>query len=334
MFLGSFLILSQLLRLLQINSGLWESYKKDFNKTYCSKDLDELRRNVFFDNMNAMMLHGLAYKLGLSNYQTGVNQFSDMTFQEFSSMNSADDVDSEILEKLLLVIIPSDGFASNGSSTRRKSFDWRDYGAVTKVRDQKLCGACYAMSTVAAVESHLFLKTGNLVELSVQEVVDCADEFVASGCEGGIAQGVFSYISRNGGISSAADYPFAASAGKCRAAGKTKVEVNMQQYVYVPVDDKVLKLVIATVGPVIAMMDINNESFMRYLSGIYKEPNCSKEDQDLNHAVLIVGYGSENDEDFWIVKNSYGVRWGENGYMRIARNHCGISTRTYYPLIE
>lgn len=341
MICGFLLVLSLVNKILHNGSGQWEDFKVNFNKTYYDEAQEASRMKIFWENVDTIALHNLKFKLGLARFKLGINQFADMSHEEFSSMNTAEDLDSERIQKLRDIIIDAELFSEDHFSYDHplpSTFDWRDHGGVTRVMDQKLCGACYAMATVAAVESQLFIKTGNLTELSVQEIVDCGFKYEAGGCRGGIAEGVFSYIAEKNGISSAADYPFSFELGKCRKP-ENVVKVDIKKYIVVNSydSDEMLMRAVANVGPIVSMMDIKHESFMRYAGGIYNEPRCAQDPASLNHAALTVGYGTEHGVDFWSIKNSFGITWGEDGYMRIARkrwNDCGVTTQSYYPLIE
>lgn len=338
MIFGFLLLVSLAIRILHSGSGQWDDFKVKFNKTYHSESQEAVRRAIFWDNVDTIALHNLMFRLKMTKFQLGINQFADMTHEEFSSMNTADELDSDRIRQLHENLIDGEMFMPDDNFSLPAAFDWRDHGAVTRVNEQKLCGACYAMAAVAAVEGQLFLKTGNLTELSVQEIVDCGSKYEAGGCKGGVVQGVFSYIADEGGMSSAADYPFKHKREKCQKS-ESVVAFNLTKYILVRSsdDDEILMRAIAKVGPIVSMMDIKHESFMRYSRGIYNEPRCGQEPSTLNHAALAVGYGTENGVDYWIIKNSFGTTWGESGYMRIARrrgNDCGVTSESYYPLVE
>lgn len=270
----------------------------------------------------------------------GINQFADKTFEEFSNMYTLNEtmkqragVESKGIKFKPKRII---GLEDDDKFTKiPPSFDWRDRGAVTRVKNQKSCGACFAMSTIGALESQFFIKTGKLVELSEQEIVDCPVKYHSWGCAGGIAFRVFDYVTDKGGISSSADYPFEGKVGECRESSN-KVKINMKGYglVIAGNDGKKLLEAVATVGPIVVSMDIDHESFMRYSSGIYFEEDCTEK---VNHGALLVGYGSEDGTDYWIIKNSFGETWGEAGYMRIARNRgndCDVSASPLFPILK
>lgn len=208
---------------------------------------------------------------------------------------------------------------------------------MTKVKDQKLCGACYAFTAISVLESHIFIKTGNLTDFSVQEVLDCSEDYHSSGCDGGLPFRVFDYVQDNGGISLDADYPFEGSSGNvsCKSSISSKFEVELEGYSTISSDDEdQMRRTIFGVGPIIGFIGVSHEKFMRYSSGIFIQNNCNPD--EINHAVLLVGYGEENGIKYWIAKNSYGETWGESGFIKIAtkrEGHCGITTDLFYPII-
>ncbi|KAM9777535.1 procathepsin L-like [Neosynchiropus ocellatus] len=180
--------------------------------------------------------------------------------------------------------------------------DWRYWGYVTPVKDQGDCAASWAYSATGALEGQYFRKTRVLVSLSEQQLIDC---FFGT-CSVGFFQQAWLDL-RTDGVVDTASYSVLAEAG----LGS-----------------------LATVGPVAAYVDASQPTFQLYNGGIYDEPKCSS--RLVDHAVLIVGYGTENGKDYWLVKNSFGVGWGEAGYIRMSRNknnQCGIATYTGYPLV-
>lgn len=212
------------------------------------------------------------------------------------------------------------------------SVDWRRKGAVTEVKNQRLCGSCWSFATTGAIEAHYFLKTGRLISLSEQDLVDCSTS--NDGCNGGLVMSAFQFV-KNSGIQTEEDYPYTASEGYCRNHLNDSM-TRVRGFVAIPGGDenKILQT-LAFVGPVAVSMDSSQNSFHHYKSGIYHDHYCSSSFMD--HAVLIVGYGTdEHQQDYYIVKNSWGPTWGENGYFRLARdhhNHCGIANRASYPIV-
>lgn len=249
-----------------------------------------------------------------------------MSFEEFKFLNEVQSSESaEINDDLVKVT----EFELKENANISLSLDWRYFGAVTRVKDQKLCGSCFIFAVIAAIESHLFLKTEKLLDLSVQEVVDCGSKF-QGGCEGGMASLVFNYVNLKGGLTLFSDYPYEGVVNTCKSEKYLRKSIsNVKFYKNPNYDEILLQNALHKYGPIVVFLDIAHESFMRYSSGIYFNPDCT---YMTNHVALLVGYGSDNGVDYWIVKNSSGESWGEAGYIRIARNqnnHCGIGT-VYY----
>lgn len=223
----------------------------------------------------------------------------------------------------------------NSSIESPDSLDWRKRRAVTEVKDQTVeCGSCWAFSSIGALESHNFIKTGQLLNLSEQQLVDCSSH--NRGCEGGSTTIAFNYIIENG-ISLGKDYPYTAKDGECHMEDDLKSNVTVYGYAYVMGDEEELKRAVNEFGPIQVVINASPMTFHFYSEGIFHDPAC--DDDDTNHAVLIVGYGTDNKTktDFWIVKNSWSKQWGENGYVRMARNvnsTCGILANPVYPLLD
>lgn len=216
-----------------------------------------------------------------------------------------------------------------------ESVDWNDKGAVTEVKDQKNCGSCYAFSAIGAVESHHFIKTGHLLSLSEQKIIDCSKSYGNHGCHGGSPIETFKYI-RDHGISYEKSYPYYGHDQFYCPSVVRKSNVNVKGYKLISSgNEKELQEQLATHGPISVAIDAKHDSFRHYNDGIWHEPQCSSE--NLNHGALLVGYGTdEYEREYYILKNSFGSNWGEDGYFRMSRNHmnhCGIATCAAFPIM-
>lgn len=209
--------------------------------------------------------------------------------------------------------------------------NWADLGAVTPVKNQKHCGSCWAFSSTGALEGQHFIKTKQLVSLSEQNLVDCV--LKSAGCSGGSMDTAFEYVTQNKGIDTEQSYAYEQQNGECRFK-KQSVGATAKGFKQIPVSDEHLKEAVALVGPISVAIDATGLNL--YEGGVYTNENCSS--TQLNHAVLVVGYGTTDVpsiHDYWLVKNSWGEGWGESGYIRMSRkqkNICGISSFAMYPL--
>lgn len=288
-----------------------------------------LRMQIYTENKKMIEEHNQRFAEGLESFSVQINQFGDMTDEEFRELLlGLDTTPGELVGSTFLPPENADDIP--------ESVDWRQRGAVTRVKNQGLCGSCWAFSATGALEAQTFRKTKRLISLSDQNLLDCTsyNGYGNSGCEGGLMNNAYRYILDNGGVDTEQSYPYEGSLEDCRFNNST-VGASMTSFVTLsPGDEEELKQALATIGPVSAGMDASILGFRYYKSGIFYDEDCSN--TRLNHAVLIVGYGSEDGEDYWLVKNSWGPKWGDHGYFRITRNkdnHCGIAGITSYPLV-
>ncbi|KAL7873636.1 hypothetical protein AOLI_G00127070 [Acnodon oligacanthus] len=259
-----------------------------------------------------------------------MNRFADMDDQEYRQMfkgclGSFNKTKSRSASTFL---------RQAGGATVPDTVDWREKGYVTGVKNQLGCGSCWAFSTTGALEGQTFRKTGYLVSLSEQQLVDCSRAFGNEGCNGGWMDQAFEYVKENGGLNMEESYPYEAIENVCRF-NPTTVEATCTGFVDIyKGNEEALQEAVATVGPVSVAIDITQPSFKFYQSGVYDEPSCRSIDVD--HAVLVVGYGTESGQNYWLVKNSWGVEWRDEGYIKMSRNknnQCGIATAASYPLV-
>ncbi|XP_030081570.1 digestive cysteine proteinase 2-like [Drosophila hydei] len=270
--------------------------------------------------------HNARYAAGEETWEMGVNQFTDMLLEEFRAqmlggLNKTDDP-----TEIHLVYKPSANFQVPSS------VDWREKGAVTEVKDQGKCGSCWAFAATGTLEGQHFLKTGNLVDLSEKNLLDCSSEppYRNKGCNGGWALAALHYVKRNGGIDTSASYPYEPYQGDCRF-DSNEVGATVRHVVRVEREDEdALAAAVAEHGPIAVSIEATH--LVHYRGGIYTR-RCH---HHADHAVLVVGYGhDETGGDYWLVKNSWGTDFGEDGYFRMARNRdnlCFIASRPIFPL--
>ncbi|XP_073010005.1 oryzain alpha chain-like [Typha latifolia] len=310
---------------------LYRSWMAEHRKSYNAIDEEENRFEIFKDNLKYIDQHNAAADAGVHAFRLGLNRFADLTNEEYRAKFLG--VRAEGSHRRRDEGEGSDRYRLRAGDALPDSVDWRKKGAVVSVKDQGSCGSCWAFSTIAAVEGINQIVTGDLISLSEQELVDC-DTSYNQGCDGGLMDYAFEFIINNGGIDTEEDYPYNARDGRCDTYRKNARVVSIDSYEDVPVnDEKALQKAVAN-QPISVAIEAGGRAFQLYQSGIFTGI-CGTE---LDHGVTAVGYGTENGKDYWIVKNSWGGDWGEDGYVRMERNiaaatgKCGIAMEASYPI--
>ncbi|XP_065854529.1 cysteine protease XCP1-like [Euphorbia lathyris] len=299
---------------------LFETWMSKHGKIYESIEEKLHRFEVFMDNLK----HIDSRNKEVTTYWLGLNEFADLSHEEFK--NKYLGLNTEIPRRR------STTEFSYRDVEAPKSVDWRKKGAVTAVKNQGSCGSCWAFSTVAAVEGVNQIVTGNLTSLSEQELIDCDTAF-NSGCNGGLMDYAFEYIINNGGLHKEDDYPYLMEEGTCDEKRGEMEIVKINGYHDVPENDEGSLLKALAHQPLSVAIDASGRDFQFYSGGVFNGP-CGTE---LDHGVAAVGYGTTKGSDYIIVKNSWGPKWGEKGFIRMKRNTgkpeglCGINKMASYP---
>lgn len=281
---------------------------QEFNRQYSNLEEFETRLKIFSVNLQ---ISGGFY-----------NNFSDLTEKEFADQYLT-------LKKIELDELKNNSLGElkvENAGELPKEFDWRDKGVVTKVKNQKQCGSCWAFSTTGNIESMFAIKYGNLKSFSEQQLVDC--DTTSEGCGGGLPMDAFDYVKNAGGIQEEATYEYKGVKEACQA-DTNKFVAKVNGYNWISQDEEVIKSVLYNNGPL--SVALNATMLQWYIKGVLDVgPPFTCDPKLLNHAVLIVGWSETKEgKKYWIVKNSWGVNWGEKGYFNIVygKGECGINTQ-------
>ena len=295
----------------------FQRFIKKYHKKYSSVNEFLARYEVFKRNTLTTFQENNSYK-------TGITKFSDLTFQEFSKIYLNLNYDA-------MAVANFNPYIVKVSNAAPDAFDWRDKGYVSPVKDQGSCGSCWAFSTVANLEGQYYKGKGKMVTFSEQMLVDC--DTYDSACNGGLMENTFTWLKENGGIMTDADYPYVGYKQSCKSDPSKYVDMTITGYkklgssssTWDPVDEEEIKEFLYETGPLAVALNAN--PLQTYSSGILDKTSSQCPISGMNHAVTMVGYGSESGTDYWIIKNSWGKSWGEDGYFRIRRGTgcCGIN---------
>ncbi|XP_078671018.1 digestive cysteine proteinase 1-like [Branchiostoma floridae x Branchiostoma belcheri] len=307
---------------------LFREYRQKHGRTYHDGSREHAQRHSVFTT-NSRLIHSKnRANLG---YTLAINHLADRTDDELKMMrgrtyspepNNGLPFDEEEFE---VTDVPD-------------HINWAIRGAVTPVKDQAVCGSCWSFGAAEAIEGAWFLKTGLLVHLSQQNLMDCSWGYGNNACDGGEEWRAYEWVMKHGGIARASQYgPYTGADGKCHFDPK-HVGATITGYVNVTSGNQTaLKMALANMGPTAVGIDAAVKTFSFYANGVYYDKDCGNTPEDLDHAVLAVGYGSMPDssgmmQEYWLIKNSWSTHWGDNGYVLISQkdNNCGVATDATY----
>jgi C1A family cysteine protease len=309
----------------EVESFHWKefsNFQERFSKQYSSIQELETRFYIFRKNFIGILAHNTELT---QNFTMNVNQFTDLTPEEFRSQyingGKKPSIGSFGCKPFLLdsELIPS-------------SVDWRTKGVVNPVRDQGQCGSCWAFATTSNAESVWAISKGQLLDLSEEFLVDCASGvgYYNMGCNGGQPDSAFKFMINNGQCTEAS---YSYNAGVTKTTGTcqkcTSADVSFSSCFDVTPKDQVALAAAVAKQPVVVAIEADTRYFQSYSSGILDSTACGT---NLDHAVTLIGYDSQNGLDYWIVRNSWSSSWGEDGYLRIKKTSstndigvCGVA---------
>jgi C1A family cysteine protease len=301
----------------------FDDYMVEFNRKYETQNEYFMRRTIFENHLK--QINEINSRAN-GTWKAGVNEFTDKLESERESLRGFKRV-SELLSKSSRNL----KVASYSEKNYPSSLDWRTKGVVNEVKNQKACGSCWAFAAVAVLESRDAIKNGKLQSFSEQQLVDCAPNVHkcggTGGCEGSDQPLAFDYVRAAGGIALESEYEYHARDEKCKDKEVNKYNAEVVGFNLVTPNSVDALMEAIQDGPVTISVDATN--FHLYSKGIFHSTDCGAE---INHAVVLVGYGEENGQKYWIVRNSWSNTWGENGYIRLARESSQKEVRCFVDL--
>ncbi|XP_074270341.1 actinidain-like [Silene latifolia] len=311
-----------------------EQWMAQYGRTYKHVQEKEKRFKIFKENVKRInkFNNGATKK----SYTLRINQFTDLTSEEVRSTRKGSMSQLNPLDASMIKELNASAFSFYGDQSNIASFvDWRMRGAITPIKNQGQCGSCWTFATVAAIESINQITTGQLISLSEQDILDCLDTSGNGGCNGGVMAEAFNFIAQGNHLPTEYEYPYQGGRGQCmmpRGGEPGGVTISNWKYLLQANDFASLKSAL-NAQPVAISIDSNSFDFDHYGGGIYDMPlRWNYNDHDL----LLIGYGTdENGIDYWLLKNSWGIYWGEEGYMRLLMDEyqCPIAQNAFAPVM-
>ena len=301
----------------------FESWVNTYNRTYPTMSEFNIRQSIYLNNLIKIAQHNSENH----TWTMGVNKFADLTSKEFSQRYAG------CYHQTRMIVPEQEQYESTALP---QSVNWTEQGVVTPVKDQGQCGSCWAFSTTGSTESAWSISKNESVSLSEQQLVDCSGAEGNQGCNGGLMDYGFQYIIDNHGITMESNYPYTAKDGTCNKQKASNVAATLSGFTDVPTNSELALMTAVSHQPVSVAVEADQSVFQLYSGGVMSG-SCGT---NLDHGVLVVGYGTLNNQDYWLVKNSWGADWGQHGYILLgrgakygAKGQCGIQMDPSYPTV-
>jgi len=296
-------------------SDLFDRFMHDYKKSYATAEEKAYRFTVFQQTLKRIA----ELNQGEIFHPHGINQFSDLTQEEFASMYL---MPKEVFAARHARMAQAPLLEIDTNAQLPQTFSWLDNNGsfVTPVKNQEQCGSCWAFSTTENIESVWAIAGNTLVSLAPQQIVDC--DTTDDGCNGGNPPTAYEYVIKAGGLELEKSYPYTAKDGTCTAKASLEV-AKISGYTWATKTKNETEMQVATLNEAPLSICVDAITWQTYVSGIITK-NCGT---SLDHCVQIIGWGTDANVDYWLVRNSWGASWGEAGYIRVERNKdlCGIA---------
>jgi cathepsin L len=316
----------------ELESYTFEKFVSDYNLNYGEgSDNYTMRKEIFQKELARVVAHNKAN----ASWKENVNHMSALQSSEKKAFTGRSKAVHAAHTPLRQSSVEASDFPKLKVSSLPTDVDWRTEGVVSAVKDQGMCGSCWAFAATATLESHVAIASGQLFDLSPQQIAACSpnpDKCGGTGnCQGATAEIAFDYMASSAGILEEFQYGYSEYFGKESAcdinpSGVPKAQITGYKQLTENNYEELMNAV-AQKGPIAISVDASTWS--AYSSGIFD--GCNQKNPDIDHAVVLMGYGTDNGKDYWLVRNSWSASWGENGYIRIARTaseetRCGSDT--------